>query len=272
MKILESSKMTFHAVSDGSFALDGGLMYGIVPKVFWQKWHEVDALNRIRLGMWCLVVEHPDGLIVVDTGCGDKLTEKQMGIFDIQRPDGDLITGFKAAGFSPNDVVALILSHLHFDHNGGVTAANGQGGFALQFPRAQVYATAIEYAEAHEINERTKGSYFKNTLAGYEPGSKLTLVEGECEILNGVRLIPAPGHTPGHQIVLFDGGDAKVVYWGDLVPMSTFAYIPYIAAIDNYPMETLAQKKKFIPRAAAEGWNQFFCHNFGEPHAGPPVS
>jgi len=267
---VSGNRMKFTAISDGSFALDGGLMYGIVPKVFWRKWHEVDDLNRIRLGMWCLVCEHPDGLIVVDTGCGDKLSEKQAKIFDLARPQGDMLSCFKAQGFNPEDVRAVVLSHLHFDHSGGVTRMDDEGSYQLQFPNASVYTTRTEYKDAVDINERTRGSYFPNTLKGYEPGTRAYLLEEEKEILPGVHLMPAPGHTRGHQIVLFDDGEFKLAYWGDLIPMSTFSYVPYIAAIDNYPMETLAQKKALLSRAKAEGWHQFFCHNMNNPFGGPP--
>ncbi|MEP0814407.1 MAG: MBL fold metallo-hydrolase [bacterium] len=271
MIVFESANMKLHAISDGSFALDGGLMYGVVPKSFWQKWHDVDAENRIRLGVWCLVAETREGLVVVDTGCGDKLSEKLRGIYDLQRPEGDLIEGMKAEGLSPDDVVAVIQSHLHFDHCGGVTKKS-DSGWALQFPNATVYSTSTEYAEATLINERTKGSYYKHTLEGWEPGERLKLLDGETEILPGVRAIPSPGHTLGHQLVLFDDAGMRLVYWGDLIPMSTFTHIPVIASIDNYPMVTLERKKEFLKRAAEEKWHQFFCHNFGSPYSEPPAA
>ena len=147
----------------------------------------------------------------------------------------------------------------------------GQGGeYVPAFPDAKIYASKREYAEAAEINERTKGSYLKHTLAGWEPGERLALIEGDTEILPGVRLIPAPGHTLGHNIVLFEDGAERFVYWGDLIPMSTFLYPAYIAAIDNYPMTALETKKAFLARAAEEKWHQFFCHNEGSPY-GPPA-
>lgn len=260
----------FKAISDGTIAFDGGMMYGVVPKVFWEKWHDVDDLNRIRLGMWCLVVEHPDGLIVVDTGCGDKIPEKMIEIFDLDRPEGDFHAGFVAAGYDPLDVVAVILTHLHFDHNGGVTKAE-EGGYEHLYPLAKVYTTEREYHDATNINERTKGNYYPSTLEGLDSGGRLVLVEGEEEILPGVLLLPAPGHTLGHQIVLFTDGDTKFAAWGDLIPMSTLSPVSYVAAIDNYPLITIEQKEKYLARARDENWHQFFYHNVETPFEPPPA-
>ncbi len=235
------------------FKLDGGAMFGVVPKVLWSRGIESDGKNRIPMATNLLLVETDEGLLLVDTGIGDKWDEKKREIYSIE-----LKNPWKEMGISPQDVKHVVLTHLHFDHAGGATYLF-EGKLKPYFGSAKYYVQRAEWEDANNPNERTKASYRRED---FEPLSDwIVLLEGEVEIVKGVKVIPTGGHTRGHQIVLVESGGEKACYLGDLVPMVNHLPLPYIMAYDNYPLDTLAQKKRVYEIAHREGWLLLFEHD-----------
>lgn len=240
----------------GTFRLDGGAMFGIVPKPLWSKSLKADPLNRILLGMNPLLIDNGESLILVDCGTGDKLGEKKKGIYAI-----DWKSPLAESGVSPETINVVILTHLHFDHCGGLTRRDDRGGLALNYPNAVHIAQRQEWEDASNPNERTKGSYLEENFLPISEAGKLQLVDGDSEISHGVRIIHTGGHTRGHQVVLIESKGEKALYFGDLVPTSYHLPLPYIMGYDLYPADTLNQRKDIYKKAIEEDWLVFFEHN-----------
>lgn len=249
-------------VSDGEFRLDGGAMFGVVPKVMWAKVKPDDERNRIRVTTNCLLVRSGDRLALVDTGLGTKHDAKFEDQFGFEQGARRLPDSIRAAGFEPEDVTDVLGTHLHFDHAGWNTCERG-GRLVPTFPRARYWLERGEVEHARHPNERDRASYDPRDLEPLLDARVVELFDDTVEPLPGVRLVKAPGHNRDMCVVTLDGGapEARAVFWADLVP--TVAHVPYpwIMAYDLYPLETLEQKKLWLPRAAAEGWLCVFEHD-----------
>ena len=259
-------RFRIHAIQAGGQLLDGGAMFGVVPKVLWEKRIPADARNRIQMGMRCLLIEHDVGLILVDTGAGNKETQKFYDIYGIENagPNGRtaLEGGLAALGYTPDDVALVIDSHLHFDHAGGNTYKDADGKVHLSFPKARYVVQAGEYHYAMHANERTAASYFEHNFVPVMEAGRLDLVEGEREIVSGIRVVPTPGHTPHHHSILIDGGGGAVgCFLGDLVPTTNHLPLAWIMGYDVLPLVTLETKRRTLAQAQAEGWQVAFCHD-----------
>jgi glyoxylase-like metal-dependent hydrolase (beta-lactamase superfamily II) len=254
-----------HAIQAGGQQLDGGAMFGVVPKPLWEKRITPDARNRIPMGMRCLLIEHDVGLILVDTGAGNKETAKFYDIYGIENagPDGRtaLEGGLAALGHTPDDVALVIDSHLHFDHAGGNTYRDADGAVRLSFPRARYVVQAGEYHYATHPNERTGASYFAPNFVPVHEAGRLDLVEGEREIVPGVRVVPTPGHTPHHQSILIDGGGEIGFFLSDLVPTTAHLPLAWIMGYDVEPLVTLETKRRTLAQAESERWAVAFAHD-----------
>lgn len=253
-------------VSDGAFRLDGGAMFGVVPRTLWGKVKPPDEQNRIRMGTNCLLVERGADLLLVDTGIGDKNDEKFQRIYDLDPAAERLPDAIRRAGYEPGDVTHVVLSHLHFDHCGWNTRAIGGGGGRLvpTFPRARYWLERGEVEHARHPNERDRASYDpRNWEPLFEAGA-VELFDGEAEPLPGVRAVRAPGHNESMCIVLIEGG---AVFWADLVPTTAHVPLPWIMGYDLFPLTTLESKKRWLPRAAEEGWLGIFEHDADVPLA-----
>lgn len=232
------------------FALDGGAMFGIVPKVLWEKKIKPDDKNRIPMGTNPLIVKTEKNLIMVDTGLGERWSEKQIEIYNIKS-----FNPWKSLPFGPEDIDYVILTHLHFDHAGG----NVDKNLKPAFPKAKYVAQYDELIETITVHERNKASYRKED---YEPLDKqLDFAHGDIEIPFNVFLIKTGGHTKGHQIVLFRAPGKNVAYLGDLVPMIHHVPLPYIMAYDLHPVDTLNARKRIYPKAINEKWYLVFEHD-----------
>jgi glyoxylase-like metal-dependent hydrolase (beta-lactamase superfamily II) len=270
VETLQLGSLRVHAIQAGRQRLDGGAMFGVVPKVLWQRKLAADERNRIELGMRCLLVEHPDGLVLIDTGSGNKESAKFHDIYGIENagPDGRtaLEQGIRSAGFRPEDVTLVIDTHLHFDHAGGNSWRDAAGVVRPSFPNARYVVQRGEYAWATTPNERTAASYFPANIAPVEAAGQLDLVEGEVELRPGLRVVPTPGHTPHHQSVLLDGGAGAVaLFLGDVIPTSHHVPLPWIMGYDVEPLVTLESKRRLLTRAAGEGWLLVFEHDAHVP-------
>ena len=258
-------KWTVHLIQAGGQRLDGGAMFGVVPKPLWERRIPADARNRIPLGMRCALIEHESGLVLIDSGAGNKETEKFLDIYGIENagPAGRtmLEAGFAAAGHRPEEVALVINTHLHFDHAGGNTYRDANGAVQLTFPKARYVVQGGEHHYATHTNERTAASYFPPNFEPVREAGRLDLVDGEREIVAGVRVIPTPGHVPHHQGILLSSGGEQAFYLGDLAPTAAHLPLPWIMGYDVEPLVTLETKRRIFERALAEGWRMLFEHD-----------
>lgn len=253
--------LELHLVSDGGFGLDGGAMFGVVPKVLWERVKPADERNRIRMTTNCLLVRRGEDLVLIDSGIGDKGDERFSQIFALEDGAERLPDSIRRAGFALGDVTHVVLSHLHFDHCGWNTRREG-GRLVPTFPNARYWIQEGELAHAREPNERDRASYDpRNWEALFEAGV-VELFGEEAEPVPGVRAVRAPGHNADMCIVLVDGGGGeRAVFWADLVPTAAHVPFPWIMGYDLYPMTTLENKKRWLPQAAREGWLCVFEHD-----------
>jgi glyoxylase-like metal-dependent hydrolase (beta-lactamase superfamily II) len=256
---------TVHAIQAGGQMLDGGAMFGVVPKVLWERRIPADARNRIPMGMRCLLIEHDVGLILLDTGAGNKETEKFYDIYGIENSGGGertaLEAGIRAAGHRPEDVALVINSHLHFDHGGGNTYRDADGSVHLSLPNARYVVQRGEYDFATHTNERTAASYFPHNFVPVYEAGRLDLVDGEREIVPGITVIPTPGHVPFHQGILIESGGERAFFLADLVPTAAHLPLPWIMGYDVEPLVTLETKRWLLERALKEQWLVVFEHD-----------
>jgi len=258
-------RWTVHAIQAGGQRLDGGAMFGVVPKPLWVRRTPADERNRIQLGMRCLVVEHDVGPILIETGIGNKEDARFADIYGVENAGAGgrtaLEDGLRAAGFAPEDIAIVIDTHLHFDHAGGNTYREADGTVRLSFPRARYVVQAGEYHYATHTNERTAASYFPHNFTPVYEAGRFDLVEGEREIVSGVRVLPTPGHTPHHQSVLLESGGERALVLGDLVPTTAHLPLPWIMGYDVEPLVTLESKRRILARAREEEWLVTFVHD-----------
>ena len=253
---------TMKVVTDGTLMLDGGSAFGQVPKTEWETHIKCDRRNRIRLGINSLVVRTPDANILIDTGAGGKRADT---LKDSHNVNGNkLLRGLKEVGISARDVDLVILTHLHFDHSGGCTKLSRDGTPVPIFPNAKHIVQEACWQEATSPNERYTNSFFKDDFLPIKEKGLLELVSGDSEITPGINVQLADGPSEGHQIVFVDMGGEKVIFAGDLIPTEHHLSPQYIAASDEFPNETLVQKKELMDMAMNEGWLIVFGH--GQEH------
>lgn len=254
-----------HAIQAGGQQLDGGAMFGVVPKPLWEKRIAADERNRIPMGMRCLLVEHESELVLIDTGVGNKETTKFHEIYGIENTVGDgptaLEDGIRAAGFTPADVTLVINTHLHFDHAGGNTTRSAEGDVAATFPNARYVVQRGELTYAQRANERTSASYFPPNWDPVIAAGRFELIDGEREILPGIRVRLTPGHTPHHQSVILTSKGETGCFLGDVCPTAHHLPLPWIMGYDVEPLVTLESKRALLSEALAENWLLVFEHD-----------
>jgi glyoxylase-like metal-dependent hydrolase (beta-lactamase superfamily II) len=262
---LRVGDLTVYAIQAGGQRLDGGAMFGVVPKPLWEKRIPADGRNRIQLGMRCLLIPHPQGLVLIDTGAGNKESEKFNDIYGIENQGADgrtaLEDGILAAGFSPAQVLLVINTHFHFDHAGGNTYSTPGGDVLPSFPNAEHVVQRREHEYCSNTNERTAASYFPRNWEAVERSGRLRLLDGQQELLTGISVIPTPGHTPGHQSVLISSGRERAFYPADLIPTAAHLPLPWIMGYDVEPLVTLETKRRLLAQAVQEGWRLIFEHD-----------
>jgi glyoxylase-like metal-dependent hydrolase (beta-lactamase superfamily II) len=266
---LKVGALTIHAIQAGGQKLDGGAMFGVVPKPLWEKRIAADERNRIQLGMRCLLIEHPSGPILVDTGAGNKENEKFKDIYGIENQGGNRLTmledGLAQIGVRPSDIVLVINTHLHFDHAGGNTRLGANGSVEISFPNATYIIKRGEYEYATHPNERTAASYFDRNYTPIEAAGKVEFVSREKEVVKGIRVIATPGHTPFHQSILIESAGERAFYLGDLVPTNAHLPLPWIMGYDVEPLVTLETKRRILRQAVHENWLLIFEHDAKVP-------
>jgi glyoxylase-like metal-dependent hydrolase (beta-lactamase superfamily II) len=246
-------------LSDGFFALDGGAMFGVVPKPLWQKVAPADARNRIRMAMRPLLLRGRETWLI-DAGVGDKMDAKAADIYGFDR-ERHLDHGLRDAGLQPGDIDIVIATHLHFDHAGGFTIRGADGRVRPRFPRAKHIVRRQEWEDALAPHERNRASYFEENYIPLRDAGLLTLVDDDAEIVPGVRLRRTGGHTRGHQMVVLESGGRTAVFVADLIPTTAHVPLPWIMGYDLYPMETLECKRAFLQEAIDGEYLLLFEHD-----------
>jgi glyoxylase-like metal-dependent hydrolase (beta-lactamase superfamily II) len=258
------------SLSDGFFALDGGAMFGVVPRVFWQKSNPPDERNRITLALRPLLIKTPAALVLMETGIGDKQDVKFQEIYKVKHTS-HLLDSMAQAGFKPEDVTHVVNSHLHFDHCGGNTRwGSGVGEPATShqppvvvptFPNAKYYVQAKEWGMATHPDKRSKASYLSENFMPVLEAGQLVVVPGDTEIVPGVSVVYTGGHTGGHQSLIVRSQKKTAIYWGDLIPTVSHINVPYVMGYDTMPLQTMDQKEKLLKQVLAENWLMFFEHD-----------
>jgi glyoxylase-like metal-dependent hydrolase (beta-lactamase superfamily II) len=259
---LKLGQLEFHVLVAGHLGLDGGAMFGVIPKTMWEKKIPADASNRITLAMNCLLVRAGGKTILVETGAGDKWDQKRRDIFALDGPH--LTKRLLDYGVHPQDIDIVINTHLHFDHCGGNTRVE-KDKVVSAFPHARYVVQRGEFEHAKNPTERDRASYMLENYAPLEPAGKWSLLVDDRTIAPGVELIRVPGHTANMQCVKLTGGDQTAFFFADLVPTTAHLALPWIMGFDLYPMTTLENKKKWIPEAIREGWIALFAHDTKVP-------
>jgi glyoxylase-like metal-dependent hydrolase (beta-lactamase superfamily II) len=266
--------LEIHLVNDGEFRLDGGAMFGVIPRVMWEKAKPADERNRIRMATNCLLVARGEELLLIDTGLGDKHDARFRDMFGLDPQAVRLPDQIRRAGYRPEQVTQVLLTHLHFDHCGWNTSADAPDADpAPTFPNATYWIEKGEVEHARHPNERDRASYDGRNWEPLFAAGMVRLFDGDAgaEPLPGVRAVRAPGHNDSMCIVLLDGGDSaapfggKAVFLADLVPTVAHVAYPWIMSYDLFPVTTLAQKKHWLPRLAEEGQLAVFQHEAEEP-------
>lgn len=259
---MKASDVSINILSDGLFKVDGGLVFGQVPKVLWQRLTPADHQNRIRLGLNSLLVRIGGLNVLIDTGVGTKATQKTQQLYGLG--SSKLAKGLRACGLSAKDINIVILSHLHFDHVGGCTRLDRSGNVVLTYPKATYFVQRSAWDAAIQPNERAAASHHPEDFVPIHERGQLTLLDGDTEVCPGIWAKVTNGHTPGHQVVLFNNGGERVIFLGDLIPTPFHIKLPYIAAFDHSPEDTLALKRDLLDRAEKEGWLLVFSHGYQE--------
>jgi glyoxylase-like metal-dependent hydrolase (beta-lactamase superfamily II) len=254
-------KYQIYTVETGRFKLDGGAMFGIVPKTIWEKLNPSDEKNRIELALRTLLIVSDDKKILVDTGIGRKWDDKYAEIYGIDHTKFTLENSLEKLGIKTDDITDVILTHLHFDHAGGSTTIDPDGTLRPTFRKATYYIQKRNLELAMNPNEKDRASYLPENFMPLIEFGQLEVIDGEFEIFEGIELIVSDGHTIGQQLVKVSDGDKTLVYCGDLIPTSSHIPIPYVMAYDLQPLITMEEKKKLLKRALEENWILFFEHD-----------
>jgi glyoxylase-like metal-dependent hydrolase (beta-lactamase superfamily II) len=262
---MKLGRFGLHLLSDGEFRLDGGAMFGVVPKTLWEKVRPPDERNRIRMATNCLLVEAGAELVLVDCGIGAKMDAKFRDLYGMEEGAVRLPESLAAAGYQPEDVTHVVLSHLHFDHCGGGTRFDSAGRPVPVFPRARYWIERGELEHARRPSERDRASYFPENWEPLLEAGQAELFDDRAEVVPGIEAVKAPGHNADMCVVTLDGGGEHAIFLADLVPHAAHVPLPWIMGYDLYPLTTLEQKKLWLPRIVAGRWLCFFEHDPIEP-------
>ena len=247
-------------LTDRTYFLDGGAAFGVVPKPLWSRIAPADDLNRVRCSLNSLIVEINGQLIVVETGCGNKLNDKQVANAGLD-PRRDYLERFAAAGFARESVTMVINSHLHYDHCGWNTVRASDGSVAATFPHARYHVQRDEWEHARLQLERDRVSYLTDNYDPLVSSGQMQLLTGDCELLPGISVMRLAGHTRGMQAIMVRSGGHTACYISDLMPTHWHLKPTWVMAFDLFPLETIANKHRILEQAASERWLIVFTHD-----------
>jgi glyoxylase-like metal-dependent hydrolase (beta-lactamase superfamily II) len=235
-------------------------MFGVVPKPLWERRAPADDKNRIAMSMRPLLIEQNGLRVLVDAGCGDKMSEKEAAIYGFDRAF-NLTHSLAQHGLAEGDIDIVIASHLHFDHAGGFTARVAGGPVGPRFPNAQYFIRRAEYEDATHPHERNRASYFLENFVPLVDAGVVTFNDDDTEIVPGVSVVRTGGHTMHHQMIKIESGGRTAVFTADLIPTAAHIDEPWIMAYDLYPMDTLEFKRTFVRDAIDREYVIFFEHD-----------
>ncbi|HUR34236.1 MAG TPA: methylmalonyl-CoA epimerase [Vicinamibacterales bacterium] len=251
---------------DGTFRLDGGAMFGVVPKALWEKKTTPDDSNRIPMTMRPLVVRDGTRTMLIDAGLGDKESEKFYRMYAVDRTHS-LDQALAEAGIAADEIDIVLASHLHFDHAGGFTARNSDGVVVPRFPNARYVVRRGEWNDARKPHERNRASYLPDNFMPLADAGVLDFIEEDCVVMPGVKVQRTGGHTAHHQIIWVESGRDRAVFLADMMPTSAHLPDPWIMGYDLYPMDTLFAKQAFAREVARRETLVFFEHDPAIPAA-----
>jgi glyoxylase-like metal-dependent hydrolase (beta-lactamase superfamily II) len=254
--------MNLYTVNSGNFKLDGGAMFGVVPKSVWNKTNPADENNMCSWAMRCLLVETNNRLILIDNGLGDKQNEKFFSYYYLHG-DESLEKSFAKHGFGFNDVTDVFLTHLHFDHCGGSIKWTDSSKTKLEpvFKNAKYWSSPKHWDWATKPNPRERASFLKENIMPIKESGQLNFIDKECEWLPGFEVLIVNGHTEGMMLPLITYKGSKVLFCADLVPSVGHIPIPYVMGYDVRPLETLKEKERILQNAVMHNWTLFFEHD-----------
>ncbi len=259
---MNGNHYSFFLLSDGTIKVDGGAVFGQVPRVQWQDVAAPDRHNRVRLGLNSLLVCNGKQCVLVDTGVGTKEPDTVREAYGLA--NSRLLKELRARDLTARDVTAVVLTHLHFDHCGGATRLDRSGSPVPTFPNATYYVQRAAWEEALQPGERARSVYHPDDFLPLEKSGQLHLLDGDGEVVPGIRVKVTDTHTKGHQVVLLNHGGERLAFLGDLIPTPHHMQLCYIAATDRFPEDTLQHKRKLLQDAEREGWLMLFSHGFEE--------
>jgi glyoxylase-like metal-dependent hydrolase (beta-lactamase superfamily II) len=248
------------SIVENSFKIDGGAMFGVVPKIIWERLVPSDEFNRVKLELNLLLVKTDGENILIDAGMGDALSEKQKKIYGIEKPSS-IEKSLSDLDLTPDQIHLVILTHLHADHAGGVVRLDESGKKVPRFPNARHIVQIKEWNDAMSPDERTSATYLTENLKLLKEHDLLELIDGDDEVEKGIKVKSTGGHTPGHQVVFIEDGNNKILCSGDIIPTSSHLKIPYVASVDLFPLETMELKRKFLDMCINDGWLLAFDHD-----------
>ena len=261
---MSTHQWSWELLRAGALRLDGGSMFGIIPRTFWSTWTESDEKNRIPLQANCLLLDDGDGKVLVETGCGSKWSDKERSIYALE--DRTVVDALAEIGVEPGEISTVIVTHLHFDHAGGLTTLNEAGEPTSVFSSARIVVQKQEWEDALANRSTMSRTYLRSHLDPIR--EQVDLVDGSSEVLPGIRVEPLPGHTWGMQGVFIQDDQGMVVFPGDLMPTVAHVHPSASMAYDMLPYTSMESKASFLARAADEGWQLVLDHEPGNPCVG----
>lgn len=255
--------LELYPIESGRFMLDGGAMFGVVPKTLWTRKIPADDKNRIPMAMRCMLVKsNATGKIyLIDNGSGNKFNEKMASIYGLDYDHSDLLSSLKECGVQPGDITDMVFTHLHFDHCGGTSTYTNEAVLKETFPNATYHVNNRQWETATNPNQREKASFFPENLNPIKNSGRLNLVDDHHQFEKGFDTFPVDGHTLGQQLPVFTDQKTTLVFAGDLFPTHAHIPLPWVMGYDMYPVQTLEEKEDFLKKAEKNNWYLFLEHD-----------